>query len=392
MRQNNYIFIAMGCGLCAVPVACGSNNGVEGGGAGTGGSGYSQAGSSATGGSPYVGNTSTGSTNSAGGTDANSTSTGCAQQNVSIQALPPDIMIVLDRSLSMTDKPDGTVCAGGSLSGDGKCGTDSKWYQTRIAVETVVQNTQAAVNWGLWWLGDESTTCGASTTAAVPIIPIGQDSYTPIQAALDGNTFTGAPGTPTAAVVKNAHAYMSTLTDPNPKFLLLATDGEPNCANGNVGSTDTTGATNAITNAHTAGIPTFVVGIATTTVATATTLLNSAAQAGCYPQTGAATQYYAVTDTASLQDTLSRIVGIATSCTIPLQNVPTDQDWNVAISATDSTGTHVEVPNSATDGWAYTDASKSSITLVGTYCDGMKSGAYTDFNFIYSCSSHIVVT
>jgi hypothetical protein len=216
-----------------------------------------------------------------------------------------------------------------------------------------------------------------------------QDSFSPIQAALDGNAFTGQVGTPTAAVVNNALAYLQSLTDPNPKFILLATDGEPNCGQGgNLFGTDTTGATRAITAASNGGIPTFVIGIGD--VSSATSVLNAMAVAGGKPQTGATTQYYAVTDTASLQAALTTIVGQATSCTISLANTPSGQ-WSIAITATDNTGTTVLVPASATDGWAYTDKNKTSITLVGSYCDGLKSGTYTDFNFVYTCAGQPII-
>jgi hypothetical protein len=390
MRQMNYVFLAMGCGLFAVPVACGSNSGVEnGGGSGTGGSGFSfTGGDGSTGGSPYnnFGGSGNSTSTSVGGTDSSSTSTGCKQQDVSIQALPPDILLVLDRSMSMTQRPDGSNCVTNPVNGNGQCAAESKWNQTIDAVKAVVQGTQGAVNWGLWWLGLEVQQCGTSQTPAVPIIPVDQDSYTPIQTALDAITFdTGALGTPTAAIINYARTYMSGLTDQNPKFLLLATDGEPNCENGNLMS-NTGQATTAVGNAYAQGIPTFVVGISS--IASALAALDSAAVAGGYPQTNGTTSYYQVTDTQSLSDTLMSIIGLATSCTIPLDGTPQNVDeWNIAITATDSSGNVAPVPNSATDGWAYTDTSRTSVTLVGTYCDGMKNGSFTDFKFLFTCKN-----
>jgi hypothetical protein len=271
------------------------------------------------------------------------------------------------------------------MSGNGNCGDLSKWSQTIIAIKDVVNQTQAKVNWGLFFLGAEPSQCGAATAPVVGITS--GNSYDPIAATLDGELFTGQIGTPTTAVVKNAVAYLQTLTDQNPKFLLLATDGEPNCANGVVNNNDATGATNAIKNANTLGIPTFVVGIATTTVASATTALNSAAVAGGYPLTGT-TQYYAVSDTQALSDALNQIVGLAASCTISLANAPTGQDWSIAITATDTTDKTVLIDPDPNNGWGYTDASKTAITLVGTACDNLKSGAFTDIKFVYTCKGH----
>ena len=54
---------------------------------------------------------------------------------------------------------------------------------------------------------------------------------------------------------------------------------------------------------------------------------------GGYPQTGAGTQYYSVTDTASLQTALNKILGMTLSCTIPLTDKP-DNLANVAAYVT----------------------------------------------------------
>jgi hypothetical protein len=392
MRQWHHIIFAAGCGLLAAPAACSSSGkGVEGGdGKGTGGSGFvtSSGGGTSTGGFAYGVDTSTGSSVSTGGAD--STSTGCAQNDVIIEVRPPDIMLILDRSTSMTDDVTGNICDGGVKGVDGNCGVESKWYKTITAIDSVIAATQASVNWGLFWLGNEAAQCGVSTSPAVPITP--GTSYDPIMQTINGHTFTGANGTPTAAVVNNAIAYMRTVDDPNPKFLLLATDGEPNCAGGVLGGTgDAAGATSAISSAlNNYQIPTFVVGIATTTVAAATDALNSAALAGGYPQDNAATSYYAVSDTETLQAVLNSIISIATSCTIPLDNTPPGQ-WDVAITATDATGTNGLVPNSADNGWAYTDTSKSSITLVGSYCEGLKTGGYSNFHFVYTCPGQPII-
>ena len=72
----------------------------------------------------------------------------CGQTSVSVMPLPPDILIVQDRSLSMTDDSNDKACAGGSINGDGMCGAASKWAQTIAAINQVVAQTQAKVNWG----------------------------------------------------------------------------------------------------------------------------------------------------------------------------------------------------------------------------------------------------
>jgi len=311
----------------------------------------------------------------------------CGQTNVSVMPQPPDILIVQDRSLSMTDDSSGRPCAGGTASGNGNCGATSKWAQVLAAIDQVVMRTQTTVNWGLMFLGDEDTVCGAAATPVVPITS--QTSYAPIQSALAGVQFTGQIGTPTTGVINNAVTYMQSLTDANPKYLLLATDGEPNCARGSANNNDDTGAETAVAAAKAAGFPTFVVGIATTSDAAATNALNTMAVNGGEAQTGAATQYYAVTDTADLLDVLTKILTSAMSCTIPLTGVGGDLD-KVAVSAKDASGQTIVIPEDSTNGWSYTDASKTAIVLNGDACHGLQSITYTAFQFVYTCSTGVI--
>ncbi|HSY38349.1 MAG TPA: VWA domain-containing protein, partial [Polyangia bacterium] len=292
----------------------------------------------------------------------------------------------------MTDNSDDMSCPGGTMAGDGNCGATSKWAQVIAALNLVVGQTQNTVNWGLIFLGDEATVCGAATAPVVDITA--GASAQPIQDAFNGVSFTGQIGTPTTAVMNNAVTYLKGLTDANPKYLLLATDGEPNCAAGtgtaNAGGTDAVGAENAVAAAKTAGFPTFVVGIATSSDAAATNALNTMAVNGGEAQTGAATQYYSVTDTAGLETVLAQIVGKTVSCTIPLTGVGGNLD-KVAVSAKDASGNTIEIMEDDTNGWSYTDPTKTAIILNGDACSNLKSVTYTGFQFIYTCATGVIV-
>ena len=378
-----------GCGFQAGTATTGGAGGIDAGMSGGTGGSRGSGGIVGTGGRAVVGTGGDGSGGDVGiGVDA--APPNCGQTSVSVMPVPPDILIVQDRSLSMTDDSNDQACTGGTLAGDGKCGANSKWAQVTTAINQVVGQTQAKVNWGLIFLGDEATTCGAATAPVVDITP--GDSFQPIQAAFNGVVFTGQIGTPTAAVMNNAVQYMKGLTDPNPKYLLLATDGEPNCAAGttNVGGSDAVGAENAVAAASTAGFPTFVVGIATTSDPAATNALNVMAVNGGEAQTGAATQYYAVTDTAGLETVLAQIIGKAVSCTIPLTGVSGSLD-KVAVSAKDASGNTIEIMQDPVNGWSYTDTTKTAIILNGDSCDNLKSVTYTGFQFIYTCATGIIM-
>jgi hypothetical protein len=334
-----------------------------------------------TGGSPGAGGrTSSGDITGAGGQS-------CGQTNVSVKPLPPDILIVQDKSLSMQQDASGKNCTGANCS---------KWSQVSAAVDAVVTATDTTVNWGLIFFATD-TMCGVNST---PVVPIGAMSGQRIQTAFAANQ--PSSETPTAAAINAAVMYMKTLTDPNPKFLLLATDGLPNCGatTGGTGAggrgmfgggpfgggtpDDSPNAEAAVTAAKAAGFPTFVVGIATASNAMATNTLNSMAVNGGYPQTGAPTQYYSITDTASLQTALNKILGMTLACTIPLTDKP-DNLTNVAVSAQDANGRRIEIPRDAANGWSF-DATMSNIILNGSSCSQLQSVTLTAYQFIFACA------
>ena len=72
-----------------------------------------------------------------------------------------------------------------------------------------------------------------------------------------------AGNTPTADAIKYATTYLQTVKDGNKKFILLATDGDPNCAPGAAlpSVPDVPGTVLAITAAKDAGFPVYVIGI-----------------------------------------------------------------------------------------------------------------------------------
>lgn len=343
--------------------------------AGVGGSTASGSGGSS-GGAGGVGlSGGTGGVNTAGGGvgPGGTGGTSCGQTNVSVMPEPPDILIVQDNSVSMNQNAAGNSCNTAGCS---------KWSQVSAAVDTVVMATQTTVNWGLIFFGSDNV-CGVNATPNVPITP--GTSETPISQAYANNV--PSSYTPTEAAVGAGAAYMRTVADTNPKYLLLATDGLPNCKpnDQNVTDDDSLGAATAVMNALTAGFPTFVVGIGNT-MGTAT--LDTLAMAGGEPQVGSAdgNSFYEVNDTAELEAALTKIVGLIASCTIPLTGVNGSLE-KVAVSAQDARGNAVQIMEDPTNGWSYTDATMTAIVLNGTACADLQKGSFSNFQFIYTCST-----
>lgn len=247
--------------------------------------------------------------------DASST---CVKTMPQTMNLPPDVLIVLDRSGSMNQGTDGLDCNNANMNCMATGG--SKWTQMTTAVNAFLPTAETTVNWGLLFFGSVSgggnNSCSVGTTADVaPAIM----NAAPITAAI-GRTMP-ATSTPTTLAVKNASTYLRGLTDTNPKFILLATDGIPTCGKamcaagvvptGNQLQCDDDNAIAAVTQAKTDGVPTFVVGIATSGM---DTTLNAMAVAGGYARTGADKSYYPVASAAELTAALTAITQMVGTC------------------------------------------------------------------------------
>ncbi len=323
--------------------------------------------------------TGVGLTSGAGG-DIGVTGGNCGQASVPIKATPPDVLIVQDKSGSMNEDDSGRMNGA----------ANSKWTQMAAALKQVVMANDQQINWGLKFFAD-AMPCDAM---GPPVVNIGPGNYGPISTAIDGTTPGG--NTPTRDALATGAAYLAGVKDSNNKYILLATDGLPNCPVGCAGMSHPMGmctltdnpsedqqATQAITDAlNNQGIKTFVIGVGD--VATAQNTLNNFAMAGGLPQKGAATSYYAATDPTALANALKALIGAVFSCTVSLSSAPSGFT-NVAVSATDTaTNKPVEIVQDPTNGWSY-DANKQNILLKGTACENLKNGVYKDLNFIYAC-------
>jgi hypothetical protein len=198
-----------------------------------------------------------------------------------------------------------------------------------------------------------------------------------------GRMTTGSP-TPTRLGVNAGAAYMATLTDTNPKYMLLATDGLPTCDPGQptmMNNDDSAGAEQAVTDAFNMGFKTFVVGIGDTMGATT---LNQMAMNGGMPQTGAATQFYQVTDTASLVAALQTILGKVASCQFNIGTAPNPMT-SVDFIDVFGDGTMIPRDQTHTDGWDYTNADHTAIQVYGPRCDMVTAGTIMNVTVTFRC-------
>jgi von Willebrand factor type A domain-containing protein len=301
----------------------------------------------------------------------------CARQDFKLSSRPAEILLLLDRSGSMKEKP-----SGGS-------GNDSKWTLVVPAVNEVVSATDASVSWGLKVFpeGEGEECIAASVTSALPV-PIAPANAVAITAEVTATTPEGN-GTPTGDAIKAAVSYLKGLTDQNPKIILLATDGEPSCAGTSEGGTNARSyAVQAVADAASAGIKTVVVGVATTK-SSATQALNDMAVAGQMARDSSdlsASKYYLASTRAELVQVLMQITGQVSSCVFDLTSAPPDPN-NIAVKVD---GMMAPRDTTHTNGWDYIGADSLQVGVYGTWCDGIKTATANSVNFVLGCPGEII--
>jgi hypothetical protein len=333
-------------------------------------------------GNPFGGGTGTtggGGTRTGTGTPPSLDGPNCGLQQYGLQNVPPDLLIILDKSGSMANDAMDQQCV---------AACQSKWSSMTAGINMVVAQTDTTIRWGLKFFSDDKA-CGVNAGSAVPIAAGNAPAIaTAIMATMPGGS------TPTAAAVTSGAAYLQGLTDTNPKYILLATDGEPNCAAGGGGgrrgggggstASDAPGAEAAVAMAAAAGIPVFVVGVGNVTAAQMT--LDQLATNGGRAQ-ATAPLYYPASNTADLVAVLTKIGGQITSCTFSLGKAPPDPT-NIAVYAYAGTKS-TRLAQSMTNGWEY-GAGMTSIELFGAACDAVKAKTTTDVQAIFGCPGLII--
>jgi hypothetical protein len=333
----------------------------------------------------------------------------CGATRFEANATLVNVLIVVDRSGSMTDEPDGFD-------------TD-KWTALRGALESTFEHTKANISYGL----DLYPYSGKSGQALAGEcqMPSGSSIVVPIQAgdaaspkilaALDENPPEG--GTPTAAALARALAYFTSGAGKSlqgDRYVLLATDGGPNCNDaltctaatctlnldgkscgpgGNCCDSkldpegpskclDEAGSVAAVSRLSDAGIKTIVVGIPGTEAYAGT--LDALAEQSPVQNPDAPPRYFAVSaesGVAGLAEALSNITtGLITSCNLNLDQAPPDpSQLFVVIDG-------VQLARDDADGWVYDDDSSPPVVRIqGQACEKLKSEGAEYINVTYGC-------
>jgi hypothetical protein len=275
-----------------------------------------------------------------------------------------EMTLLLDRSNSMRDlTPTGT-----------------KWTDLTGSIEAVLAK-RSEVAWGLsLFPGSDRQACVVAPISVTPAV----GAAASISSMIASATPTGS-GTPTRGAVQQVGNEILGAARPTRKYVLLATDGEPNCSPGSIGNaqnfSDINGAAQAVRSMAEAGATTFVLGVAAGPDAAAA--LTTLAQAGGHARQGM-TPYYTANDATELVSALDEVARQVALCTFDLSPPPP-----AGSALTLSIGGHVFTRNitHVGDGWDVTGAGKA-IELYGAACDAIQGGGSIQIS--YGCGAGTV--
>jgi hypothetical protein len=297
-----------------------------------------------------------------------------------------DLLLILDRSSSMNSAIDSdSQCnpGGGGGRRDASATTcQSRWTVVQATLKQVLAASEKDVNWGLLMYSTPGQ--GSCTVADKVQVEVGAGNGNKILTQIsNAGTETS---TPTRKAVNAGVKYLQGLQGTESKSILLATDGQPNCAGDSTtaggGSDDVGPATDAIKAASAAGFKVYVLGIGPE--ANGTTL-NGFAEAGgtaIKDVSGAGKNYYAALSAEELSKHFGSIVSSVASCTFTLDKAP---DSSVPVAVEFDGDKSKRAPQDGADGWNYSTADRKTIQLYGSWCDGLMNGTYKVAKVLVGC-------
>lgn len=311
----------------------------------------------------------------------------CDCLDVPLFGEPPNMYFVLDRSGSMQ--------------------ADDKWSQVRVVVAQILRGLGPRANFGATVFPGVSQDACAPAKEVLPISPgdpPGATDGPTLKKLLATTSDAPSGGTPTAEALRAVFESLRKVTGKT--FVILATDGGPNCnpttacgadlcqpniegfdsctptgpsccEDSRVSCLDSAATLSAVTALKNAGYPVYVIGLPGT-AAYGTLLDQLAVSGGTALQTSP--KYYKIAstgDNTALLKTLKQIAAkIVATCEYKLKEAPAQADQvNVYLD-------EKVLPKDPVNGWKIEGA---TVTLLGQACEKVLAGDVLDVRIITGC-------
>ena len=284
----------------------------------------------------------------------------CGVLTLRSERLPIDMLLIVDRAVE---------------------GDPAEWNELVAALASLTNARNYEFAWSLKLFPEDGPGCGAGSVTNEIDVPFTFRNAATINAALSVATPTH-DGTPTAAAIEAGRAYLQSVGDMNPKYMMLVTDGAPTCA-GTAGApvNDPARAVDdavAVAAANlAAGTPMAVMGVGATT-ARDVDALNKLARAGGLSRANPIAFY----PTSSVDELIQALTPSSSyTCIFSLAKAPPEAEVvtvtvNGAVFLRDTT---------RQSGWDYIDSTRSALSLYGPACDLIPSSWELVVEIAFAC-------
>lgn len=290
----------------------------------------------------------------------------CGGQKVMAEAVPPNLLIVLDRSCSMRNM----------------VGGQTKWALAVDAIKKMTTTYRDRIRYGLTLFPDKVAPDCGQDRIPISVAPGNEtkisDLLTKALSTTDANYPSGPCVTNIDTAMKQAAGEQALKDATRANYVLLVTDGAQagcNLAGGDAGTT--TIITDLYKNNK---VATFVLGFGAEVDGAQ---LNIFAKAGGVPTGDPQTAYYKAENQASLNAALMTIASKTIGCVFQLQSRPPNPDELYVYF--DKKTKILRDPQHKT-GWDY-DAAKNQVIFYGQTCDDLRAGRVVAVDIVYGCDA-----
>jgi hypothetical protein len=294
----------------------------------------------------------------------------CADAKITLDKQIPTVLLLVDQSGSMNAEFEGS----------------DRWQVLRTALMTpatgIVNTLQDEVRFGLSLYSgrDGAAPCPLLTNVAPTL-----NNFAAIDAAYPVPTDAIIDDTPTGESIDAARDILLAVTDPGPKVIVLATDGEPDTCQTPDPQTDEAKevAIKAAQDAFQTGVFTFYISVGNEVSAMHATEMANVGQG--YPRNDTMQRFYRANSQAELADAFKTIVNGVRSCAFALNGMVKDGAETEGTVILDGAVLPLNDPN----GWRL--SSPTTIELVGTACETIKDDKKHELSASFTCGSIIPV-
>lgn len=283
----------------------------------------------------------------------------CGDAEVAAERIAPNVLVMLDRSLSMRE--------------------NNKWRDANDALDSLSNSLADELRLGLALFPGDGGMCAAPEL----VLPIGNHTASEFQDSYSGEDPAGATPMRRALERTRTEGWLNDASDPSDakrsKNLLLVTDGQPNCAvdhEDDYDYSDLDATLSQATQLHDSGVSIHVVGFGGGVDQDA--LNQLAEQGGTDNPSDPANRSYQADNGQELESALLAIGANVGSCTLDLAGKPADPT-RIYVTL-DGTPLVRDDP----DGFVYNE-SNNTIELKGNACDSVKEEPSPAIRIIFGC-------